>query len=112
MGYDAKYCDKKDLQNMYIDAYGALMAKPDIALNPYGFVKSLINKAVKSYNLQVLEHTRFLDIKEEEGYQIVEILNKNEKIKLKFKKVIIATGYQMPYFLKSQMKNLKIKKLM
>lgn len=110
LGYGAKYLNKKDLQKMYIDAYGALMAKSDIALNPYGFVKILINRAVKYYGLQVLEYTKFLDTKTKDGYQIVGILNNNEKLKLKFKKVIMATGYQVPDFLKTQMKNLKIKK--
>lgn len=110
LNYDAKFLSENELENLGLKAYGALKAKPDISINPYGFVNRLVSESIEKYGLKLFENTAFLSLEDKEDYQLVTLKNGQENIDLKFKKVIFATGYNPPEFIKKDLDKLKINK--
>lgn len=109
-GYGAEYFDKEFLSKLGIDAFGGLCAKPDIALNPFGFVHRLIRSAVEKYNLHIMEKTEFISVEDCSDFQIVNVEKNGKRIRYKFKKVIFATGYEPPEMFKEKLSKLIINK--
>ena len=110
LGIGAEFIEEKELQKVNLDGFAALKASPDIALNPYGFVNRLIYSAVEKYNLCVLENTEFLEIHSGNDKQIVKIKKDGNIVEADFKKVLFATGYVPPDFLKNKLKKLQVNK--
>ena len=59
-GYDVEYLSEDDLEKLNIKGYAGLLARPDINLNPYGFVHKMVQDAIKKYNLSVIENCEFV----------------------------------------------------
>lgn len=96
LGFGASFLEREELKQKNIDAYGGLVADPDIGLNPYGFVYRLIEKAMDAYELEVAERTRFLQSEHTSEGQRVALENNGTRVERTFEKVIYATGYNPP----------------
>jgi len=109
-GYKAEYNSKEDLEEMDLEAYASLEAKPDIALNPFGFIYRMLYKAISDYDLQVYEDTEFVSIKSIDGTNVITVKNKDKTKEVKFNKIIFATGYDIPSILSEKLSKLQINK--
>lgn len=108
LGYGAKYISEKDLAERGIQAYAALEASPDIAMNPYGFVYRLVNTAIEKYNLNVLEHVTFVDYTSTEDGVEVTVAKEAHSAIIRAKRILFATGYNPPKHLSKKLSNLEI----
>lgn len=106
LGFGASFLDESELVEKNIDAYGGLVAYPDIGLNPYGFVYRLIEKAIDDYGLQVYEGCGFVKVEDTPNGELVTIKKNGVEIKREFKKVIFATGYNPPKMFKDKLNKL------
>lgn len=110
IGYAASFLEEMELRNKGFKAYGALKTTPDISLNPYGFLNRLIVHGNEKCGVKIFEKTKFLKLKNKKEYQEV-VCEKEGKIILgKFKKILFATGYNPPEFLRKYLKHLMINK--
>lgn len=110
LGIDAKYLNQSELENLNIDAFGALKAAPDINLNPFGFVNRLIYKSINEYGLVVIENAKFKSLKQDSNSLDVIVELDGKKLNRNFNKVIFATGYNPPEFLLSNLNKLQLNK--
>ncbi|MBM0046029.1 FAD-binding oxidoreductase [Anaerococcus sp. mt242] len=110
IGYDVEYLNEKELEELNINAYGALKCGPDINLNPYAFVLRLLKTASEKYNLDIVEGVRFIEAIKENCENIVSLEIAGEKLEKSYKKIVIATGYNPPVQLKKSLKNVEIYK--
>ncbi len=106
LGFGASFLDETELKEKNIDAYGGLVAYPDIGLNPYGFVYRLIEKAIDDFGLHVHEDCSFEKVEDTPNGELVTIKKNGEEIKREFKKVLFATGYNPPQMFKDKLNKL------
>lgn len=109
-GYRVRYLNKEELKEENIDAYAGLLAKPDINLNPYGFVYRILKHAIDNFGLSVIENAEFVDFKNKEDLVEGVIYIDNREIRKDFSKIILATGYYPPKFIKDKLEKVEIYK--
>lgn len=95
-GLNPSFITEEELEKIGIDAYGALKAKPDISLNPYGFIYRMIRAAKEKYDLQVFEETKYIQAKTEDDKERVILSMQGKKVEHTFSKVVFACGYNPP----------------
>ena len=108
--YAATYESTADLKEDDVDAYAGMRIEGDIALNPYGFVHQLIQKAIDEYDLKVLEHTRFVDLESSEEGHLVRLETEEGEEEAVFDRILFATGYNPLDFLKPYLTKLQVNK--
>ena len=64
-----------DLKEHNINAYGGLLAGPDINLNPYAFVLRLLKTASEKYKLHIAEGVKFIEARKEKMIMLSHALN-------------------------------------
>lgn len=106
LGYKARYLDGVRLGLKGIRAYGGLQTQKDINLNPVGFVHRLLKTGVKKYGLRVCEHAELLGVRDLPDGEEVRIDLRGRRCTTKCRKVIYATGYDVPKELTRYVKNL------
>lgn len=109
-GYEVEYLDEKQLEELNIKAFGGLLGKPDINLNPYGFVYRLVEEAINKYDLSVIEGAEFVSLDELAKKPLVTLNIGGKEVVEEFDKVVFTTGYNPPDFLRVYLKNLKLVK--
>lgn len=108
IGYEVSFLNKDDLKEHNINAYGGLLAGPDINLNPYAFVLRLLKTASEKYNLHIAEGVKFIEARKENADNIVILEIAGKKIIKAYKKIVIATGYNPPAQFEKHLKNVEI----
>lgn len=108
IGYEVSFLNKDDLKEHNINAYGGLLAGPDINLNPYAFVLRLLKTASEKYNLHIVEGVKFIEARKENADNIVILQIAGKKIIKTYKKIVIATGYNPPAQFEKHLKNVEI----
>lgn len=108
IGYDVSFLNKDDLKEHNINAYGGLLAGPDININPYAFVLRLLKTASEKYNLHIAEGIKFIEARKENADNIVTLEIAGKKIIKAYKKIVIATGYNPPAQFEKHLKNVEI----
>ncbi len=109
-GYEVEYLDEKQLEELNIKAFGGLLCKPDINLNPYGFVYRLVEEAINKYDMSVIERAEFISLDELAEKPLVTLKIDGKEVVEEFDKVVFTTGYIPPDFLRVYLKNLKLVK--
>lgn len=108
--FEVEYLDKKDLKNENIDAYAGLLAKPDINLNPFGFIHRILAHAIKHFGLSVIENTEFIEAQNLDHDLEITLQTDGVETKEIFSKLILATGYNPPEFIRDKLDKLEIYK--
>lgn len=110
LGYEAEFFDENELNREDISAFGGLKATPDISLNPYGFVNRLIYTGINKHGLSLVEHTEFIDFSSMGDCLKANLLFNEKEVSLYCNKIIFATGYNPPLYLREKMDKIQINK--
>lgn len=88
IGLKTTLLSKDELKEKGLNGHGGFITYNDVELNPYKFVSFMGKYAVKNFNLKIFENTSCERI----DFDKDEVLTKSG-FKIRYKKLIIATGY-------------------
>lgn len=97
LGFDVDLKSKSDLRDLDLEGYNALEANPDIAMNPYGWVRQVANHAHHQFGVDIMENTELVSVEQRDNGVVDTMLKiAGKRVERTYPKVVLAAGYAPP----------------